>query len=280
VPVASIVIPTRNRHRYLEATLDSVLPQAVRAGAEVIVVNDGSDADTACIAARPGIRHVARSPAQGINAARNLGARQSTASLIVLIDDDVQAPPGWLHSLLAGVRAAEDREVFGGPIVARLEGGPRACGREPPPITSLDLGPRDRDVAYVWGANMAIRRSALERIGPFDESLSGRGDEEEWEDRYKLSGGRIRYLAAAWLYHRRDRTDSRLPGLVAASYHVGQAARRNDVRKGTPPPLRAEVRVLAGCAWHTIRRRCGYGVVMGAEAAGRVRQALVAGGDE
>ena len=78
----------------------------------------------------------------------------------MLIDDDVAAPPGWLEALLAGVAADPDREVFGGPIRARLEGGgPRACGREPAPITTLDLGPADRDVELVWSANMAIRRA-------------------------------------------------------------------------------------------------------------------------
>ena len=77
-----------------------------------------------------------------MNAARNAGVRAATGDLIVFIDDDVSVPPGWLDALLAGVAAAPDREVYGGPIRARLEGGgPRACGREPPPITTLDHGP-------------------------------------------------------------------------------------------------------------------------------------------
>ncbi len=29
--------------------------------------------------------------------------------------------------------------------------------------------------------------------------------------------------------------------------------------------------MLAGCAWHTVRRRCPYGIVMGARAAGTLR---------
>ena len=57
--------------------------------------------------------------------------------------------------------------MFGGPIRAALEGGgPRSCGRESPPITTLDLGGADRDVPLVWGANMALRRRAVERAGP------------------------------------------------------------------------------------------------------------------
>ena len=91
----------------------------------------------------------------------------------------------------------DDEDLFGGPIVARLEGGgPRSCGREDAPITTLDGGPDDREIEFVWGANMAIRRRALERIGRFDETIQGRGDEEEWERRYKSAGGRVRYVAA------------------------------------------------------------------------------------
>src|SRR5215218_4890002 len=57
--------------------------------------------------------------------------------------------------------------VLTGPIVARIEDHAyRTCGREGLPITFLDLGPADADAPHAWGANMTIRRSALERIGP------------------------------------------------------------------------------------------------------------------
>jgi hypothetical protein len=46
------------------------------------------------------------------------------------------------------------------------------------------------------------------------------------------------------------------------------------VRKGTAPAIRGELRVLAGCVWHTVRRRCANGVVMGAHTTGRLREAL------
>ena len=164
--------------------------------------------------------------------------------------------------------------MFGGPIRARLEGGPRGCGREPAPITTLEEGPEDRDVPFVWGANMAIRRSAFERIGLFDDSLSGRGDEEDWELRYRAGGGRIRYLAGAGLDHRRTGQDARLGVLTRQAYRHGREARRHDVRVGKPRPIGTELRTLAGCAWHTVRRRCAFGIVMGARTAGSVREAL------
>jgi glycosyltransferase involved in cell wall biosynthesis len=274
-PTASIVIPTRMRPHYLDTTLASVMPQAARAGAEVLVVSDGADPATAAVARRRGAELIALDQPAGANAARNEGTRRARSDLLVFIDDDVDAPADWLDRLLAGVSSVPGYEVFGGPIAARLEGrGLRACGRESPPITTLDLGPEDRDAPLVWSANMAVRRSAFDRVGNFDESIRGHGDEEDWERRYVAAGGRVRYIAGAGLTHRRAAPDATLPALIRAAFHHGQAARRTDARKRATPTLQNELRILAGCAWHTIRRRCANGIVMGAHAAGRIREAL------
>lgn len=278
-PSATVAIPTRDRPGYLEVTLSSVAPQAERAGAEVLVINDGGADANRAIAERHGARVIAQQPARGLNAARNAAFRESTSDLVVLIDDDIRAPDGWLDALLTGVRAAPDHGVFGGPIRPVLEGGgPRACGREPPPITTLDLGPADRDTGVVWGSNMAIRREAFERVGPFDETIFGlRGDEEEWERRYAGAGGRVRYVAGAGLEHRRTREDATIGALARAAYGHGRAARRHDVRRGAAPALPAELRTLIGCLWHIVRRRCGIGITMAAHTAGRLREAVVRG---
>jgi glycosyltransferase involved in cell wall biosynthesis len=268
------VIPTRGRPGYLDVTLASVAPQAQVAGAEVLVVNDGGSADAAAVAARHGAVVIELPPPGGANAARNAGIDAAHSDLIVLLDDDVRAPPGWLAAMLEGVRQAPDHDVFGGPISARLEGGgPRSCGRESPPITTLDRGAVDRDVELVWSANMAIRRQAVQAVGRFDESIRVRGDEEDWERRYIAQGGRVRYVAAAGLEHRRTARDARVDRLARAAYVQGRASRRYDVHKQSQPTVAAELRVLFGCLWHTFRRGCVNGVVLAAHAAGRLREA-------
>jgi glycosyltransferase involved in cell wall biosynthesis len=274
VPTASIVIPTRDRPDYLAVALASIAPQARTVDAELIVVDDGGGEATASLAADHGAR-LLPGGGRGANAARNAGIDAAEGDPVVLVDDDVDAPSGWLAALLAGVTGAPDREVFGGPIRARLEGGgPATCGRESPPITTLDHGPEDRDVPLVWSANMAIRRSALDRVGAFDESIHGRGEEEEWERRYVALGGRIRYLSAAGLDHRRAVADARLTPLTGAAYRLGRSARRYDERKGQPPSLPAELRTLAGCLWHIVRRRCAGGFILAGHAAGRLRETV------
>jgi glycosyltransferase involved in cell wall biosynthesis len=273
-PVASIVIPTRDRADYVEVSLASIMAQAKELGAEVIVAIDGPDPGTAEVAERYGARWLSLPEQRGANAARNAGVAASDAPIVIFIDDDIDAPAGWLEGILRGVQANPDVEVFGGPIRARLDGGPRSCGLHPAPITQLDLGPFECDADLVWSANMAVRRTALERVGPFNETMRGHGDEEEWETRYLGGGGRIRYLPAAGLDHRRSPADSRVLSLAKAVYARGRQERRAATHLQLTTPLHAELNGLARSTAHTIRRRCPYGIVIAAHYLGRLRERL------
>ncbi|MFZ0384996.1 MAG: glycosyltransferase [Solirubrobacteraceae bacterium] len=275
-PAASILIPTRGRPAYLDVALRSIAPQATAASAELLVVSDGGGPTTRSVAERHGVRVIELTGGQGANAARNAGIAASAGDPVVLVDDDVLAPPGWLQAVLDGVRKYPDHDVFGGPIRADLDGrGPPSCGREQPPITTLDLGPADRDAELVWSANMAIRRRALARVGPFDESIHGRGEEEDWERRHRALGGRIRYLGRAGLDHRRTGVDATLPRLSAAAYALGTTARRYDTVKSTAPSVARELVTLGGTIGHVLRWRCPNGLVSVAHSAGRVAEAIV-----
>jgi GT2 family glycosyltransferase len=274
-PALSVVIPTRNRADYLAVALASLRAQEGVVGLELIVVDDGGDEATARAAADAGATLETHPSPRGPNAARNTGIAAASAPLIALVDDDVRAPSGWAAAMLSGAERHPWAEALGGPIRASLEGpAPRSCGREAAPITTLDRGTEDREVDFVWSANMAIRRSALERIGGFDEDVPIYGDEEEWLMRLHANGGRVAYVAAAGLDHRRAGDDARLRRLARAEYHRGRNARRSDRRKGTTPGLARELRDLAGAGWHTARRRCPQGLVMGAHSAGRLHEAL------
>ncbi len=274
-PAVSVVLPTRNRARYLETALASLRAQVDAPPHELLVVDDGSTDDTVAVAARHGVKAIAARPPGGLNTGRNTGIAATRADLIAFVDDDVWVPPNWLNALVAGAARHPEAEALGGPIRGRLLGpAPRACGREQPPITTLDLGPSDCDAEFVWGANMAVRRAAIDRIGPFDESLNGNGDEEDWLLRLHAADGRIAYIADAWLEHRRVGDDARLRSLARAEYRRGRGARRNDRRKGTAQPVHRDLRDLAGAVWHTGRRRCAQGLIMGAHSTGRLVEAL------
>ncbi|MDQ3648105.1 MAG: glycosyltransferase, partial [Actinomycetota bacterium] len=236
-PDLSVVVPTSGRPSYLAVALRSLCDQNTRASYEVVVVADGDLWSTAALAERLGVRVVRHGERRGLNAGRNTGLRETEAPLVALVDDDVLAPPGYVEALVAGARRWPEAEAFGGPIRPRLEGGAmRGCGDEDPPITSLDLGPDDRQVELVWGANFAVRRSAIERVGSFDESIDwAHGDEEEWLERLRAQGGSIVYLPAAGVEHRRDPADSTLGRLSRAAWVRGRGARRSDSRRGVAP---------------------------------------------
>jgi GT2 family glycosyltransferase len=273
---AAVAIPTQRRASYLEVALASVVPQARAAAVEVLVVDDGPDEATRAAAQRHGARYLAHDAPRGLNAARNTALAATEADLVCFVDDDVEVRPGWLEALLTAAAACpDDVGVLTGPIHARFEDHRfRTCGREGPPVTFLDLGPRDRDCDHAWGANMAVRRSAVERAGAFDETRELYGDEQEWQARVKAAGGRIRYIAAAALDHRRAGDDARLRPLCRAAYRRGQASRRFDIFQGGAPSLAAELRVLAGCAVHGPRFLCMNGPVLTAHSLGRLRAAL------
>jgi len=275
-PVASVIVPTRARPAYLDVALASILPQAREARAEVLVVDDGPDAATRAVAARHGARYVAHERPLGLNDARNTGVDEARSDVLAFVDDDVAVHPGWLRALLdAEAQAEPDVDVLTGPIRARFEDHRlRACGREGPPITWQDLGRHDTDARHAWGANMTVRRRALERAGRFDAGYTGAGDEEAWQRRLLAAGGRIRYVAAAGVDHRRAGDDARLRSLARAARARGAEARRFDERREEAPGLTREMRVLAGCLVHAIRRRCANGLVMAAHSAGRVQAAL------
>ncbi|HEX5852836.1 MAG TPA: glycosyltransferase family A protein, partial [Solirubrobacteraceae bacterium] len=251
---ASIVIPTRERLSYLEVALSSIAPAASQAGAEVLVVDDaGPSAAARALVERFGARYEPHPVPLGLNVARNTGVERSHGELVVFVDDDVRASPGWLDALLDAAAANPDVDVFTGPIRVRMEGRtPRGCGREQPPITSLDLGERDTDARYAWGANMVIRRRALERVGPFDVTLEHGGDEQEWQERLRAQSPRARvvYVAGAAVEHRRAGSDARLISLARGAHARGRAARRFDARREQAPSLARELATLAGCAGH------------------------------
>lgn len=272
--MVSVVIPTRDRPAYLEAALASLAPQVAEAGGEIVVVDDGAG-HARDVARRHDARYVARPDHPGLNAARNAGAAVAEGELVVFVDDDVLVAPGWLATLLGAAAAHPGWHVVGGPIEPRLEGSrARGCGRDGPPVTSLDLGPVDAEAEFVWGANMLVTRAALELAGPFDPGWQGPGDEEGWERRLRGRGGRIGYAAQARVHHRRSGPDARPLALARAAWERGRAARRWDIAKGMAPRKRAEALTAARSLGHAVRRRCPWGAYAAVHASGRLREAI------
>ena len=178
-PLVSIIIPTYNRADIISAAVSSALQQTY-ANKEVIIVDDGSTDDTCQrLSAFDGRIHLVRQANAGPSAARNAGVKASQGSILTFLDSDDL----WLDSKIAKqvkMLQSVDETV---PCCLCNALILRNSGKK---VTSFDLAPiRARIEKGLWlnvtsilstrcvlfTQAAAVRRSAFEKIGGFDESL-------------------------------------------------------------------------------------------------------------
>jgi glycosyltransferase involved in cell wall biosynthesis len=241
---------------------------------EVLVADDGSIDETSSVIAAFAREHVVvralRQEPAGANAARNLGLAEARGDPICFVDDDQVMPAGWLRALVSGAMQLPEAACVGGPIVLRLEGRPpRTCGHELPGEGELDYGSELRLVEEVWGGNLALRRHAVETIGPFREFRRLGGNEIEWQRQARAAGLSIGYVPAARLYHRRTAEDLRLRRLVTRRFFRGWGQARNMARAGEPYAAQSELESTGHWLRHWVTTGCSQGLVNAAQVAGR-----------
>jgi len=228
----SVVICTRDRPGLLADALTSVLA-CEEAASEVIVVDQSSDGRSRDVVDR--MRHPDRdlvyvaAPPRGLAAARNLGAARASGDVVAYTDDDCLADRGWVRGLAEEFRAAPDVAAVCGRSLPLVEAPLVAAGAS----VRTDARARlFRTPCSPWrvgnGCNMAFRRSALRRVGPFDERLGPgspcRGGEEA-DLLYRLLklGLPILYSPRPLVYHRQWRAAAPQPAL-AHDYGAGVGA--------------------------------------------------------
>lgn len=201
-PKMSIVVCSYKGARLLEPCLAS-FQKLDYPDFEVVVVNDGGDAEVAAVAEKfTAVRLINQEPHAGLSAARNRGARESTGEVIVYTDDDCEADPDWL-TWLAYAFSKDDLAAAGGPNIP------------PPPDTRVKAmvaaapgGPahvllNDVEAEHLPGCNLAVRRDAFDAIGGFDEQFWTAGDDVDFCWRLIEAGHRIGFHPAAMVWHHR-----------------------------------------------------------------------------
>lgn len=208
-PTLSIILPTYNRVALLRNAIAALLRQTAPFGSyEIVVVDNNSSDGTAEAVAGigdPRLR-VIREPRQGLSYARNAGLEASRAPIVAFTDDDVEAAPGWVATIVSSLAAHPQVDGVGGRVLpAWIRQRPSWLTREHwAPLALQDHGDgrrifdRSRPIGLV-GANLAFRRGVFERIGLFSKDLQrvkeGVGSTEDHDllSRLYAAGGRMLY---------------------------------------------------------------------------------------
>jgi len=205
-PSVSVVLCSYNGARTIRETCEG-LRRLEYPCYDVVVVDDGSTDDTAAIAASYGFRLI-QTPNRGLSAARNIGLKAATGSIVAYIDDDARPDPHWLHYLVSTLLRQDGGEHAG-------VGGPNL----PPPGDGLVAdcvahspgGPShvllsDRVAEHIPGCNMAFHRSRLRAIGGFDTQFRAAGDDVDVCWRLQQRGWTLGFSPAAVVWHHRRNT--------------------------------------------------------------------------
>jgi glycosyltransferase involved in cell wall biosynthesis len=222
--LATVIVPTRNRASALRRCLQSMTRQTLPAERfEIVVVDNGSTDDTAAVAKSfdNGMAlSLLHEPEPGLHVGRHAGWRAARSDLLVFVDDDIEADPGWLAAVV---------DSFSDPLVALVGGNNLPAFEAEPPawlrrwwerpvgqgralgyLSILDFGRGsfEIDPGYVWGCNFGVRASVLEESRGFHpdgvprERLRFRGDgETHVADVVRRRGHRAWFHGAATVHH-------------------------------------------------------------------------------
>jgi GT2 family glycosyltransferase len=220
IPLATVTVLTRDRPHELRRCLDALmaLPDD---GQEYLVIDNCPPTDETKLlvaAYEDRVRYV-REDRRGASAARNRALREAQHEIVVFTDDDAFPDPGWLRALLNN---------FIDPLVLCSTGLVLPFELETDAQNWFELySPHGRgfsrivydgfqydalDVAPIGvSASMALRKSVLDLVGGFEETLSPgmptrAGEDYEFFSRILTAGYRIVYDPAAISWHRHRRT--------------------------------------------------------------------------
>lgn len=206
----SVIIPTRNRASLLDRTINSITEQTLSTDDfEVIVVDNGSTDNTKEIAFKYekalNLNYIYE-PKPGLHEGRHAGLKNAKSDILVFIDDDIEAFPEWLETILKIFNKGKNIALVGGKNLPNFESNPpfwimelwnerNESGQILGDLSILDFGNEEKEISpyYVFGCNFSIRKQVLIDAGgfhpdgmPFD-LIRFRGDGESYVSNFILS---------------------------------------------------------------------------------------------
>lgn len=225
-PGLSIIIVSHNTRDYLDQCLQSVFAQRIDYPHEVIVVEnycfDG--VGPMVLTKYPKARYQENRIPLGLARNNNRGLTEAAGEFLLFSNPDIIFPQGSINRMV-GFLVTHPQVDIAGPCLVYPDGTPQYSCRRFPNITEflcrrtflrvflgssfparrhLMLDQRiDSPLAVDWvlGACYLVRRSAMERIGAFDEGFFLYGEETDLCYRLWRSGGEVYYLPEVKVTH-------------------------------------------------------------------------------
>ncbi len=225
-PDVSVIVVNWNTRDLLRECLASVVAQMGEVALELLVVDNASTDGSAEMVRQefPQARLWVNAENRGFAAANNQAIAQAQGRYLFLLNSDAYLRPGALQSLRDFLDAHPEAAVVG-PKVLNPDGTTQpSCFRFPtawdvfcemaflsalfpgsPLFNRRGMGGFDRrtvrEVDWVLGAAMAVRREWAERVGGLDEGYFIYAEELDWCRRIRGAGGRIFFFPGAEVVH-------------------------------------------------------------------------------
>jgi GT2 family glycosyltransferase len=229
-PLASVIIPNWNGLAHLPTCLEALRAQTYP-HTEVIVVDNGSSDSSQDYITRehPAVRLLALDRNLGLTGGNNLGFRAAKGEILISLNNDTEAEPGFVESLVealldhpeAGMAAAKMRlfdrrdTLHSAGDGYGVDGIPFNRG-----VWQRDEGQFDQP-GWIFGGcggAVAYRRAMLDQVGLFDESFFMYCEDVDLNWRSQLAGWKCWYTSEAVVYHKLSATG----GGPVASYYTGR----------------------------------------------------------
>lgn len=232
--IADVIIPNFNGAALLPECLDALRRQT-RQDFGVTIVDDGSTDRSLVLIANdyPEVNTIPLGHNHGLAAAINIAIEQTTAPIVVLLNNDTEAHPEWFEHLVGALErfpsydfAASKLLLFDQRSVFHSAGDGYTASGIPynRGVWQIDRGQFDA-VQEVWGpcaGAAAYRRSALSRLAiereVLDSDLFMYCEDVDLNLRARLAGIRTLFVPRAIVYHQLSATG----GGILASYYNGR----------------------------------------------------------
>jgi len=268
-PPVSVILPVGGVDEYLPGQLDALVAQTYRGPWELVLSLNSADpaqrrALESLLVERPALhgRVVDSSSVRSASHARNVGATDSSGSMLLFCDGDDLADREWIDELVSALATSE---AVGGHLDEELLSIP---GQETwrPPATPGAL-PAFLGQPYLVSANMGVRREHFELAGGFDTTLT-RGEDIAFSWDLIANGIELTYVASAVIHYRHRR--GMIP-MMKQHYLYGRGFSEILSRRGVPgSEASSGLRALRPNSQPVDRKGLAYYLRRGSIAAGRV----------